>query len=60
MQQVVLKNYHYSLNNYHHTLLNNMEERSFHLLCGGSLKSLMNLSPCDFVFYIHQIHCYIE
>ena len=55
MQQVFVKHYHYSMNNYHYSLHNNTEERNFHLLRGESLKSLMNLSACAFVFYILQI-----
>jgi hypothetical protein len=32
-----------SVTNYHYSLLNNPEERSAHLLCGGSLKSRLVL-----------------
>jgi len=31
-----------SVRNYHYSLRNNREERSSQLLCGGSLKSLIN------------------
>ena len=58
-QQVVVKNCHYSLNNYHPSLRNSTEERNFHLLRGGSPKSPMYLSTCAFVFYIFIVY-YIE
>ena len=35
-----------SLSNYHCSLLNSPDERSSHLLCGGSLKSC-KMSPCS-------------
>jgi len=48
------------VDNYHRSLRNNTEERSFYLLQGGSPKSRTYLSTCAFVFYILQIQFYIE
>jgi hypothetical protein len=41
-QRMVVRNYHYLLRN-------NPEERRYHLLCGGSLKSRMYVNVLKFV-----------